>query len=147
LKREIWGTVGAARLALGQKVFLFSPGSRESHSWNLLDLVSPWPERATDVSNISRSLIPLPASGDPYWAETARGLFAGILAYTLESKTFEDDQRTINSALKMFSRGRPLHLEMRNVLKEEPRLNDFIKDKAAAVHPLDWNAGRKLRVR
>ena len=129
LKREIWGTVGAARLALGQKVFLFSPGSRESHCWNPLDLVSPWPERATDVSNISRSLIPLPASGDPYWAETARGLFAGILAYVLESKTVEDDQRTIKSALKMFSRGRPLHLEMRNILKEEPDLNDFIKDK------------------
>ena len=135
----------------------------------------------------------MPASGDPYWAETARGLFAGILAYVLESKTVEDDQRTIKSALKMFSRGRPLHLEMRNILKEEPDLNDFIKDKfrqhtsreekarqsfefachhrarpleqqsrrrrdqsvglqyrrstAAAVHPLDRDAGRKLRVR
>jgi type IV secretion system protein VirD4 len=129
LKREMWNEIGAARAAMGQDVFLFSPGSPESHCWNPLDLVSPWPERATDVSNIARSLIPAPASGDPYWAETARGLFAGLLAYVLESKNVEDDQRTIRSALKLFSRGRPLHVEMQNILHEEPELNGFIRDK------------------
>ena len=128
LKREMWNEIGAARAAMGQEVFLFSPGSPESHCWNPLDLVSPWPMRATDVSNIARSLIPLPASGDPYWAETARGLFAGLLAYVLESKSVTEG-RTIKSALKMFSRGQPLHIEMANVLKREPTLNEFIRDK------------------
>ncbi|HEY1865090.1 MAG TPA: type IV secretory system conjugative DNA transfer family protein [Roseiarcus sp.] len=128
LKREMWNEIGAARAAMGQDVFLFSPGSPESHCWNPLDLVSPWPMRATDVSNIARSLIPLPASGDPYWAETARGLFAGLLAYVLESKSVTEG-RTIKSALKMFSRGHPLHIEMANVLKRELTLSEFIRDK------------------
>jgi type IV secretion system protein VirD4 len=128
LKREMWNEIGAARAAMGQDVFLFSPGSPESHAWNPLDLVAPWPERATDVSNVARSLIPLPASGDPYWAETARGLFAGLLAYVLESPRFKR-QRTIKSALKMFSQGEPLYLEMSAILSAEPSLNEFIRDK------------------
>jgi len=58
---------------------------------------------ATDVTNIARSLISAPASGDSYWAETARGLFAGLLGYVLDSETMEGE-RTIKSALKLFSR-------------------------------------------
>ena len=66
IKREMWAEIGAARAGLGQRVFMFSPGSAESHCWNPLDLVSDWPERATDVANIARSLIPTPATGDSY---------------------------------------------------------------------------------
>jgi type IV secretion system protein VirD4 len=128
IKREMWKEIGAARAAMGQEVFLFSPGSAESHCWNPLDLVAPWPERATDVANIAHSLIPLPQSGDPYWAETARGLFAGLLTYVLDSATLKE-ARTIKSALKLFSRGRPLFAEMANILRDEPDLNEFVKDK------------------
>nr|WP_281806077.1 type IV secretory system conjugative DNA transfer family protein [Methylocystis echinoides] len=128
IKREMWGEIGAARAAMGQRVFLFSPGSAESHCWNPLDLVSHWPERATDVANIARSLIPTPATGDSYWAETARGLFAGLLGYVLDSDTMRD-QRTIKSALKMMSRGRSLAAVMADILVAEPDLNEFVTDK------------------
>ncbi|PPD40697.1 MAG: TRAG protein [Methylocystis sp.] len=129
IKREMWDQIGAARAALGQDVFMFSPGSAQSHCWNPLDLVSPWPERATDVANIAHSLIPLPQSGDPYWAETARGLFAGLLAYVLDAREPPIEGRTIKAALKMFSRGRPLVAEMANILANEPGLNAFVQDK------------------
>jgi type IV secretion system protein VirD4 len=129
IKREMWDQIGAARAALGQDVFMFSPGSAQSHCWNPLDLVSPWPERATDVANIAHSLIPLPQSGDPYWAETARGLFAGLLAYVLDAHEPPIEGRTIKAALKMFSRGRPLVAEMANILADEPGLNAFVQDK------------------
>jgi type IV secretion system protein VirD4 len=129
IKREMWDQIGAARAALGQDVFMFSPGSAQSHCWNPLDLVSPWPERATDVANIAHSLIPLPQSGDPYWAETARGLFAGLLAYVLDAREPPIEGRTIKAALKMFSRGRPLVAEMANILANEPELNAFVQDK------------------
>ena len=129
IKREMWDQIGAARAALGQDVFMFSPGSARSHCWNPLDLVSPWPERATDVANIAHSLIPLPQSGDPYWAETARGLFAGLLAYVLDAREPPIEGRTIKAALKMFSRGRPLVAEMANILANEPGLNAFVQDK------------------
>lgn len=128
LKREMWNEIGAARAAMGQDVFLFSPGSENSHCWNPLDLVAPWPSRATDVTNIARSLIPAPASGDSYWAETARGLFAGLLGYVLDSETMEG-KRTIKSALKLFSRGRSLAALMHDILADEPALNEFVSDK------------------
>ena len=128
LKREMWNEIGAARAAMGQDVFLFSPGSENSHCWNPLDLVAPWPSRATDVTNIARSLIPAPASGDSYWAETARGLFAGLLGYVLDSETMEG-KRTIKSALKLFSRGRSLAALMHDILAEEATLNEFVFDK------------------
>jgi type IV secretion system protein VirD4 len=128
IKREMWAEIGAARAAMGQRVFLFSPGSAESHCWNPLELVSPWPERATDVANIARSLIPTPAAGDAYWAETARGLFAGLLGYVLDSDTMRG-QRTIKSALKMMSRGRSLPAVMADILVAEPDLNEFVTDK------------------
>ena len=99
IKREMWAEIGAARAALGQNIFLFSPGSSESHCWNPLDLVAPWPERATDLTNIARSLIPTPETGDAYWAETARGLFAGLLGYVVDSAATES-ARTIKAALK-----------------------------------------------
>ncbi|MBG0792716.1 type IV secretory system conjugative DNA transfer family protein [Methylocystis sp. H62] len=129
IKREMWDQIGAARAALGQDVFMFSPGSARTHCWNPLDLVSPWPERATDVANIAHSLIPLSQSGDPYWAETARGLFAGLLAYVLDAREPPIEGRTIKAALKMFSRGRPLVAELANILANEPGLNAFVQDK------------------
>ncbi|MFY9834695.1 MAG: type IV secretory system conjugative DNA transfer family protein, partial [Methylocystis sp.] len=128
IKREMWAEIGAARAALGQRIFMFSPGSPESHCWNPLDLVSPWPERATDVTNIARSLIATPATGDAYWAETARGLFAGLLAYVLDSETMRG-RRTIKSALKMMSRGQSLAKVMGDILVAEPNLNEFVVDK------------------
>ena len=128
IKREMWAEIGAARAAMGQMVFLFSPGSAESHCWNPLDLVSPWPERATDVANIARGLIPTPATGDAYWAETARGLFAGLLGYVLDSDAMQG-QRMIKSALKMMSRGRSLAAVMADILVAEPDLDEFVTDK------------------
>jgi type IV secretion system protein VirD4 len=128
IKREMWAEIGAARAAMGQRIFMFSPGSPESHCWNPLDLVSPWPERATDVTNIARSLIATPATGDAYWAETARGLFAGLLGYVLDSDTMRG-RRTIKSALKMMSRGQSLAKIMGDILIAEPNLNEFVVDK------------------
>lgn len=128
IKREMWAEIGAARAALGQRIFLFSPGSPESHCWNPLDLVAPWPERATDLTNIARSLIPKPETGDAYWAETARGLFAGLLGYVLDSEATAKT-RTIKAALRLMSQGRSLATVMADAIVNEPDLNAFVVDK------------------
>jgi type IV secretion system protein VirD4 len=128
IKREMWAEIGAARAALGQNLFLFSPGSPESHRWNPLDLVAPWPERATDLTNIARSLIPTPETGDAYWAETARGLFAGLMSYVLDSEA-TSKSRTIKAALKLMSQGRSLAAVMADAIVNEPGLNAFVIDK------------------
>ena len=128
IKREMWAEIGAARAALGQSLFLFSPGSPESHCWNPLDLVAPWPERATDLTNIARSLIPTPETGDAYWAETARGLFAGLMGYVLDSEA-TSKSRTIKAALKLMSQGRSLAAVMADAIVNEPELDAFVVDK------------------
>jgi type IV secretion system protein VirD4 len=126
VKMENWNLTGAARMALGQDVFMFAPGSEQSHRWNPLDFVRPWPSRATDLSNLAASLIPIPdKETQRIWKETARGLFAAVLGYVLESKTMEG-RRNIRSALRLFSTGQKFSAVLTKILTVEPDLNDFI---------------------
>lgn len=128
IKKEILELTGAARVAMGQRLFVFSPGSMQSHRWNPLDCVSDWPARATDVANIAKSMIEAPPNADSYWVETAHGLFSGLLAYVLESRKTEG-RRTLQSVLKMFSSGASLGFRFSEILVDEPELHPFIKDK------------------
>jgi type IV secretion system protein VirD4 len=128
IKKEILEKTGAARVAMGQRLFVFSPGSVESHRWNPLDCVGEWPSRATDVMNIAKSMIETPANADAYWVETAHGLFGGLLAYVLESRTTEG-KRTLQSVLKMFSTGASLGRRFAEIIVNEPELHPFIVDK------------------
>jgi len=127
VKLENWEKTGPARLAMGQKCYVFAPGSKHTHRWNPLDFVRDWPERSTDLINLSASLIPLGEKEDPYWKQTARGLFAGVLGYVLESKTMEG-RRNLRSALRLFSTGNSFSAVIAHILKREPDLNGFIVD-------------------
>lgn len=125
VKLENFLNTGAARLAMGQKCYVFAPGSAKSHRWNPLDFVRGWPERSTDLINLSASLLPIGEKEDGYWKQTARGLLAGVLGYVLESKTM-DGRRNFRSVLRMFSTGRPFSDVLRDIIENEPDLNDFI---------------------
>ena len=127
VKLENWEKTGPARLAMGQKCYVFAPGSKQTHRWNPLDFVRDWPERSTDLINLSASLIPLGEREDPYWKQTARGLFAGVLGYVLESKNMEG-RRNLRSALRLFSTGNSFSAVITHILKHEPDLNGFIVD-------------------
>lgn len=128
VKKEMWQEVGPARLAMGQEVFLFSPGSPESHCWNPLDTVSDWPRRSTEIENIANTLIHVPEKGDAFWGQTARSIFAGLLGYVLDSKRMEG-RRTIRSVVRLFSTGKDLAAVMRQILEEEPDLHPYVADK------------------
>ena len=130
LKLENFEKTGPARHAMGQQVFVFSPGSARSHCWNPLGYIGPWPRRATEVSNMANSLVPLPPNGDIMWAATARSLFEGVLAYVLESPECEG-RRTLRTVLECFVGTSDLAAWMLDVLKAEPRLHVFIRDKFA----------------
>lgn len=127
VKLENWEKTGPARLAMGQKCYVFAPGSKYTHRWNPLDFVRDWPERSTDLINLSTNLIPLGEREDPYWKQTARGLFAGVLGYVLESTTMEG-RRNLRSALRLFSTGNSFSTVLTHILKHEPELNGFIVD-------------------
>lgn len=127
VKLENWEKTGPARLAMGQKCFVFAPGSKFTHRWNPLDFVRDWPERSTDLLNLSASLIPLDEKEMSIWKQTARSLFAGVLGYVLESKSMEG-RRNLRSALRMFSSGGSFSVLIFNILQNEPELNGFIQD-------------------
>ncbi|WP_343074048.1 type IV secretory system conjugative DNA transfer family protein [Microvirga zambiensis] len=128
VKKEMWQEVGPARLAMGQEVFLFSPGSAESHRWNPLDTVSDWLRRSTEIENIANTLIPSPEKGDAFWTATARSIFAGLLGYVLDSRRMEG-RRTIRSVIRLFSTGKDLAAVMKTILNEEPDLHPYVVDK------------------
>ena len=123
-KQENCDLTVQARLALGQNAYLISPGSRRSHRWNPLDFVRPWPERATDLSNIAANLIELPKT-EPHWAQTGRMILAGLLGYVLDSPTMEG-RRNIRSAFGMFSTGRSLADVFQTIIGREGDLHPFI---------------------
>nr|WP_244627198.1 type IV secretory system conjugative DNA transfer family protein [Microvirga tunisiensis] len=128
IKQELFKLTGASRVALGQKVYLFAPGSFESHCWNPLDIISDWPRRSTDLDNLAAAMIPVPDHGEPFWSQTARGLFAGVVGYVLDSKRMEG-RRTLRSVARMFSTGQDLAGVMKKILEEEPDLNRFVVDR------------------
>jgi len=125
VKLENYLNTGAARLAMGQKCFVFAPGSAKSHRWNPLDFVRGWPERSTDLINLSASLLPIGEREDGYWKQTARGLLAGVLGYVMEAKSMEG-RRNFRSVLRMFSTGRSFSDVLTEIIDTEPELNDFI---------------------
>lgn len=125
VKLENYLNTGAARLAMGQKCFVFAPGSAKSHRWNPLDFVRGWPERSTDLINLAASLLPIGEKEDSYWKQTARGLLAGLLGYVMEARSMEG-RRNFRSVLRMFSTGRSFSDVLSEIIENEPELNDFI---------------------
>lgn len=125
VKLENYKLTGPARIAMGQRCFVFAPGSAQSHRWNPLDFVRPWPERSTDLINLAATLLPIAEKEDGYRKQTARGLLAGILGYVLESKTMEG-RRNLRSMLRMFSTGRSFSGVLTDIIAAEPNLDQFI---------------------
>lgn len=125
VKLENFALTGAARLAMGQKCFVFAPGSKNSHRWNPLDFVRDWPERSTDLINLATTLLPIGEKEEGYWKQTARGLMASLIGYVLESNTMEG-RRNLRSVLRLFSTGKPFSEVLEAIIASEPGLNDFI---------------------
>jgi type IV secretion system protein VirD4 len=128
VKQEKWLLTGPARMALGQKVYLFAPGTAGSHRWNPLDFIRPWPQRATDLTNLSKTMIPLSTKGtQSIWKEAAQGLFSSVVGYVLDSKAMEG-RRHLRSVLRLFTSDAKFSNVLRRILEEEPDLNPFILD-------------------
>jgi type IV secretion system protein VirD4 len=64
VKMENWAKTGPTRARMGQQLFLFAPGSPDSHCWNPLDFIRPWPARATDLGTLAATLLPTPEGTD-----------------------------------------------------------------------------------
>ncbi len=67
---------------------LFNPFDVRGVRWNLFNEI----QTPMDIDSIAVSLLPTPPSGDPYWVNAAREVFAGILLYLLKTKQGNNEQ-------------------------------------------------------
>jgi type IV secretion system protein VirD4 len=125
VKGENLELTGPARAAMGQEILVFAQGSESTHCWNPLDFVRPWPTRATDVMNMAAALVEEPERGEKFWAQTARSLLAGLLAYVLDSPTMEG-RRTLRPVQKLLVTPNGLVSTLQAILELEPKLQSFV---------------------
>ena len=98
-----WITARYRRQAFGQKTFIVDPwgevnrryGSpQESEtiaSFNPLSFLKPGSDDfVEDLAALADALIITQSTKDPYWEDTARELWAGLMAYVLENPAFSD---------------------------------------------------------
>jgi type IV secretion system protein VirD4 len=86
-KRENVAALASHRQSLGDKVFVFSPGERNSHRYNPLDFVQRDERMATDALVVASFLIP--DDGREIWGRSARILLAAMIGFVLSAKQFE----------------------------------------------------------
>lgn len=89
------------------RVVRFSPADRDGNTeyYNPLQFISlDSAQRDIDLRNMAAALFPSPpGSSDPYWVNDARLLFIGITSYVLETDNFSDDERTLDTVLKILN--------------------------------------------
>ncbi|MBF0558678.1 MAG: type IV secretion system DNA-binding domain-containing protein [Nitrospirae bacterium] len=74
---------------------LFNPLDRRCFGWSIFNEITT----AMDIDAIAHSLIPQAATGDPFWNDAARDVFAGILHYLYQggAKTNADIWKEITA--------------------------------------------------
>ena len=154
LKGEVYKATAGYRKKHGSQVFLFSPGSEKTNSYNPLDFVRPERgNRTTDIQNIAGILVPENTESDnSVWQATAQQVLAGAISYVLESPYYEG-RRTLGEINSFFNSGTDLQALMRHIKAKEPYLSKFtvesfnsylaLSDRAAASALLDIQKAMK----
>ncbi len=88
-KREIFEAIGAHRQELGDKVFMFSPGERETHRYNPLDFIRRDARMPTDAAVVASFIIPEAQGSSEIWARTGRQLLTALIGYVIASERCE----------------------------------------------------------
>lgn len=109
-KRENVAALASHRKALGDKVFVFSPGERNSHRYNPLDFVQRDERMATDALVVASFLIP--DDGREIWGRSARILLAAMIGFVLSANQFAE-RRHLRSVAELTT----TQADFRDVLK------------------------------
>ncbi|CAM5272558.1 hypothetical protein ATER59S_00107 [Aquamicrobium terrae] len=112
------------------KVIRFSPADEkgETECYNPLDFISlDTDQRDIDIRNIAAALFPRPTTGETYWVDDGRMLFAGVISYVMETPRLEDSQRTLRQALRIMNGAERPFLEWIQALRDEEarELSDY----------------------
>jgi type IV secretion system protein VirD4 len=118
-KRENYALFGARRKELGDQVFLFSPGDRNTHRYNPVDFIRRDGRMATDCLVVSSFLIA--DDGKDIWGKSARLLLSAMIGYVVASATAEGN-RTIKSVSDLTTKGVDFNKVLKLVVATEQAL-------------------------
>ena len=104
------------------KVLRFSPADEkgDTECYNPLDFISlDRDQRDIDIRNMAAALFPRPTTGETYWVDDGRLLFAGVISYVMETPRLENSKRTLRQALRIMNGADRPFLEWINALRQE----------------------------
>ncbi|AZO82078.1 MULTISPECIES: type IV secretory system conjugative DNA transfer family protein [unclassified Bosea (in: a-proteobacteria)] len=115
-KRENFEALAGHRQQQGNKVFMFSPGSPDTHRYNPLDFVRRDERMATDCLVVASFVIPEKA--DDTWAGAGRLLLSALIGYVLSSPLTAAAQH-MRSVARMTTTGKDISTVLRAIVKTE----------------------------
>ena len=125
-KRENFEALAGYRERMGNKVFMFSPGSNATHRYNPLDFVRRDERMATDCLVVASFVIPEKA--DDTWAGAGRLLLSALIGYVLSSPLVAGAQH-MRSVARMTTTGKDISAVLRAIVKtERPHLPTWVID-------------------
>ena len=155
IKGENYSLTSGFRKKHGQKIFVFSPFSENSHRFNPFDTINPDPrQRFNDIQNIATLILP-DNEKDPTWSQQGRALFIAFALYLLDHPTQDctignilrflqtkDDTRDIVKAI-LESEGQKLDSSAQrtfsNFSQQEKRMSESVKVGLVGALSL-WNS-------
>ena len=115
-KRENFEALANHRRAMGNRVFMFSPGSNDTHRYNPLDFVRRDERMATDCLVVASFVIPEKA--DDTWAGAGRLLLSALIGYALASPLIAGAQH-MRTVARMTTTGKDISSVLRAIVKTE----------------------------
>jgi type IV secretory pathway TraG/TraD family ATPase VirD4 len=115
-KRENFDALANHRAAMGNMVFMFSPGSNDTHRYNPLDFVRRDERMTTDCLVVASFVIPEKA--DDTWAGAGRLLLSALIGYVLASPLIAGAQH-MRTVARMTTTGKDISSVLRAIVKTE----------------------------
>jgi type IV secretion system protein VirD4 len=115
-KRENFEALANHRATMGNKVFMFSPGSPDTHRYNPLDFIRRDERMATDCLVVASFVIP--EKRDDTWSGAGRLLLSALIGYVLASPLTASAQH-MRSVVRMTTTGKDISTVLRAIVKTE----------------------------
>ncbi|SDR63788.1 type IV secretion system protein VirD4 [Rhizobiales bacterium GAS113] len=115
-KRENFEALANHRKAIGNKIFMFSPGSNDTHRYNPLDFIRRDERMATDCLVVASFVIPEKA--DDTWAGAGRLLLSALIGYALSSPLLAGAQH-LRTVARLTTTGKDISMVLRAIVRTE----------------------------
>jgi type IV secretion system protein VirD4 len=117
-KRENFEAFGAYRQNLGDRVFMFSPGERDSHRYNPLDFIRRDERMPTDCNVVASFIVPEGVGSSEIWSRAARQLLSAMIGYVVASPRYEG-RRHMRAVTLLTATGQDFRKVLKSVVDGE----------------------------